>query len=236
MDPSEYVTRELNSRETLPLDRPDFSITKNCRLVIYPMKHFSTSFTIQPNISLDLLLPIMNCVECSCDMNFVINSSSKLKLIVISVNSKNTDIKIRTEISGENASSDIRNFFSGQNTDEEKLYVAQNHIIGNSSSFVSSKTLLDGYARASFVGDITIAEEANNTNAYQKNDNVLFSATAEATTQPILNISNNNVQCSHGATIGAIDEKTLFYMQNHGIALEVSKKLIADGIFNALIS
>lgn len=87
------------------------------------------------------------------------------------------------------------------------------------------KGILDGESRTSFSGKIYVAKDAQKTEAYQANNNLLASRTAKAYTQPHLEIYADDVKCSHGATVGSLNEDELFYMRSRGIAKDEAKLL-----------
>ncbi|HNR27371.1 MAG TPA: SufD family Fe-S cluster assembly protein [Bacteroidales bacterium] len=81
------------------------------------------------------------------------------------------------------------------------------------------KGILDNQARGSFNGSIYVAPGAQKTEAYQANHNLLLTRQAKITTKPQLEIYADDVKCSHGATIGRLDELGLFYLRSRGISL-----------------
>lgn len=87
------------------------------------------------------------------------------------------------------------------------------------------KGILDGESRTSFSGKIYVAKDAQKTEAYQANNNLLASKTAKAYTQPHLEIYADDVKCSHGATVGSLNEDEQFYMRSRGIAKDEAKLL-----------
>ncbi len=80
------------------------------------------------------------------------------------------------------------------------------------------KGILDDHARAVFAGRIVVAKDAQKTDAKQSNTNLLLSEDAQANTQPQLEIYADDVKCTHGATVGQIDENAIFYLQTRGIS------------------
>ena len=77
---------------------------------------------------------------------------------------------------------------------------------------------------------------AQNTDSFQTNRNLLLSGDAEADSLPGLEILANEVKCSHGATTSKIDEQELFYLQSRGISKTLAEKLIILGFFEEIIS
>jgi Fe-S cluster assembly protein SufD len=101
------------------------------------------------------------------------------------------------------------------------------HLVPHCSSEQDYKGILRGHSRAVFNGKVIVAKEAQHTDAKQQNKNLLLSAQAEVDTKPQLEIFADDVLCSHGATVGQLDEEALFYLATRGIdRFEASHYLI----------
>ncbi len=88
------------------------------------------------------------------------------------------------------------------------------------------KSILDGRARSVFHGRIVVQEGAQQTDSEQQNQNLLLSRDAEVDTKPQLEIYADDVKCSHGATVGQIDENSVFYLRSRGIGEDVARALL----------
>ena len=86
-----------------------------------------------------------------------------------------------------------------------------------------------------YTGLIRIAKEAQQTNAFQSNHNLLLSQGAQAETIPMLEILADDVQCKHGASIGPIDDEQAFYLMSRGVPREVAERLIVMGFVEPII-
>jgi len=100
---------------------------------------------------------------------------------------------------------------------------------------IIAKGAVKDKSKAVFRGVIHIKENATNATGYQKEDNLILDDTAEADAIPMLYIDNNDVKCSHGATIGQVDKEKLFYMQSRGISEEKAQQIIIEGFFDSLL-
>lgn len=101
------------------------------------------------------------------------------------------------------------------------------HLVPSCRSTQDYKGVLTGHSRAVFNGKVIVAKDAQHTAAQQQNKNLLLSAKAEIDTKPQLEIFADDVICSHGATVGQLDEDALFYLATRGIARpEASQYLI----------
>jgi Fe-S cluster assembly protein SufD len=100
------------------------------------------------------------------------------------------------------------------------------HARPGSASDQFYKGVLDGRAHAAFAGRIVVQRDAQKTNAYQTNRNLLLSGDAEVDTKPELEIFADDVKCSHGATTGELDERALFYLRSRGLDRETARGLL----------
>src|SRR5436305_10222504 len=111
-----------------------------------------------------------------------------------------------------------------------KTHVDNHSIVDNTMPNCFSnefyKGIIDGNATGVFNGKIYVRQNAQKTNAYQSNKNVLLSDTASVNTKPQLEIFADDVKCSHGCTIGQLDEDALFYLRARGIDEKQAKALL----------
>jgi Fe-S cluster assembly protein SufD len=98
------------------------------------------------------------------------------------------------------------------------------------SDFAFKGALRDG-ATAVWRGMIRVEPEAQQTNAYQENRNLLLSKKAHADSIPGLEIEANDVRCTHGATVGQVDREQLFYLMSRGLPRSEAERLIVSGFF-----
>lgn len=118
---------------------------------------------------------------------------------------------------------------------DEQLFdqrTIQVHEAPHCTSNLLCKNVLRKEAKSIFSGLIKVAEEAQHTDAYQTNRNLLLSSEAEADSLPGLEILANEVKCSHGATTSRIDPQELFYLRSRGIPTMEAEKLIALGFLS----
>jgi Fe-S cluster assembly protein SufD len=88
------------------------------------------------------------------------------------------------------------------------------------------KGIMDGKATGVFNGKIFVQPQAQKTNAYQSNKNILLSDDASVNTKPQLEIFADDVKCSHGCTIGRLNEEGLFYLRSRGIPSNIARSLL----------
>ena len=110
------------------------------------------------------------------------------------------------------------------------------HIEPNCESHQDYKGIFDDSATGVFNGKIIVEREAQKTNAFQANNNILISDKASINTKPQLEIFADDVKCSHGCTIGQLDESALFYMRTRGIPEKEAKALLMFAFSNNVLS
>lgn len=109
------------------------------------------------------------------------------------------------------------------------------HAKPNCESHELYKGILDGRARGVFNGKIMVREDAQKTNAYQSNKAILLSKEARVDTKPQLEIFADDVKCSHGATIGRLDDEAYFYIRSRGIPSELAKSMLIHAFVSDVI-
>ena len=87
-----------------------------------------------------------------------------------------------------------------------------------------------------FRGVIWLRPEAQQTNAYQANHNLLLSQKARADALPILEIEADDVRCKHGSTTGRIDDEQVFYLMSRGLSYQEAQRMIVQGFFETVIT
>ena len=137
---------------------------------------------------------------------------------------------VRNEIAARLNGSEIEAQFNGLYLTRSGQHVDNvlkiDHTAPNSVSDQYYKGVLDGRAKAAFAGKIHVHQAAQQTNAYQTNNNLLLSPDAEINTKPELEIYADDVKCSHGATAGELDERELFYLRSRGLDPEAARTML----------
>ena len=114
-------------------------------------------------------------------------------------------------------------------------YTLVNHATPNCESHQDYKGIFSDNSIGVFNGKIFVEKEAQKTNAFQKSNNILLSNKATINAKPQLEIFADDVKCSHGCTIGQLDETAMFYMQQRGIPKKEAKALLMYAFSNAVI-
>jgi Fe-S cluster assembly protein SufD len=121
---------------------------------------------------------------------------------------------------------------TGQHADTHSLI---DHREPHGTSRQNYKGILDGKSRAVFNGRVYVHEGAHQTDAEQSNKNLLLSTDARVDTKPQLEIYNDDVKCSHGATVGQLEEEELFYLLSRGLHTDLARNLLTYGFAEEIV-
>ena len=175
--------------------------------------------------------------EPSVDLHIVQEAGSRVKIHVINISGSAgyTTNNIVVEQTGEGCSTEIYAlaYLHGEEKVTTETHVK--HAVGGGTSNQLIKFVLDDNARGRFVGDLKIVKDAQQTEAHQTNRNLLLSETAEMRTQPQLEIYADDVQATHGASTGQLDESAMFYMQQRGISKQKARQLLVNAFMIEVI-
>ena len=181
--------------------------------------------------------------EPGLDLHFVQEAGSALKIHVLNIPdgvSRYRDIEISNNIvveqTGEGCRTEIYGLAYLRGEEKVTMETHVHHSVGGGTSDQLVKFVLDGRASGHFIGDLKIAPNAQKTEAHQTNRNLVLSEEAEMRTQPQLEIYADDVQATHGASTGQLDESALFYMQQRGIGKEKARQLLVNAFMTDVLA
>jgi Fe-S cluster assembly protein SufD len=138
-------------------------------------------------------------------------------------------------LAGEGAESYMYGLYFSHGDQRFEHWTLQDHVAPHTTSDLLYKGALTDSSQALYYGTIHIRPHARKSNAYQANRNLALSDRARAMPNPQLEIENNDVRCTHGATVGKISDEHLFYLASRGIPPEEARRLIVFGFFNQVL-
>ena len=133
---------------------------------------------------------------------------------------------IYTELRGEGSGATLNGLYLGDGEQHIDHQTRIEHVEPNCYSREHYKGILDGSAHGVFNGKVYVHPAAQKTDGKQTNNTLLLSEKAQIDTKPQLEIFADDVKCTHGATVGRLDETALFYMKSRGIAARVARQLL----------
>ena len=154
-----------------------------------------------------------------------LEAGSRTDLALIVLPGVSCDLPLQVDLLGEGAEANIAGIYICGGEEKVRIGVDMHHQVPHCNSRQLFKGIAGGNSRVDFYGKIIVAKDAQRTEAYQENHNLLLTDGAKVDTKPQLEIYADDVKCSHGATIGRLNEEEQFYMRSRGISLEDAKVL-----------
>lgn len=161
------------------------------------------------------------------------NSSTVANVITLHGGTTRNNIKI--DLTEKNAQTTLCGMAIENNEQKVDNYTFINHQSGETSSKELFKYILDNNAKGGFLGRVLVQKDAQKIEAYQTNRNLCLTSSAHIQTKPQLEIYADDVKCSHGATVGQLDDAALFYLRSRGIAEKEAKLLLMSAFVGDVI-
>lgn len=204
----------------------DFYFTNFSKKSFLQNNYFS--FVIEENakLKINILEEEQNHLNLINNFHFDLKDSSQLNLSVFAIEGIFTRNNIQVDINGQDCDAILNGLYLGIKKNIIDNHILVNHNFPNSHSNQFFKGILEDKSRGIFNGKVYVKKDAQKTNAYQSNKNMLTSTDAQIFTKPELEIYADDVKCSHGATSGFLQDNEMFYLMTRGISREESKSLL----------
>jgi len=163
-----------------------------------------------------------------CDNSSIYNS------FIFSVGGIMSRIEVISSINAANIDFNIKGLYLAKTNQHHDITTLMQHKHPESKSNQHIKGILQEDSSGVFQGKVVVSQDAQKTDAFQFNQNLLLSENAEVNVKPELEIYADDVKCSHGATTGELDEQMLFYLRSRGLNKEEAKKILIEGFVNEL--
>lgn len=164
-----------------------------------------------------------------------VERGGNLDWIFGAVGSKLTKNFTELDLAGEGSVGRMSGFYfteDGQHLDHD---TQQNHLAPHTTSDLLFKGALKGKSRSVWQGMIYVAPGAQKTDGYQANRNLVLDEQARADSIPGLEILADDVRCTHGATVGKLEQEPLFYLKSRGIPQKDAERVVVEGFFDPIM-
>jgi Fe-S cluster assembly protein SufD len=169
------------------------------------------------------------------DQRARLEKDSTLRLFNVTLGGRFSKTRVEASLVGQGADAELKGIYFASGEQFFDFHTLQDHQVGNTRSDLLFKGALQDVARTVYAGMIRIEKGAARSDAYQANRNLVLSDHAKATSIPMLEIDNNDVRCTHGATVGPVDPQHLFYLRSRGIPESTAKRMIVQGFFGQVL-
>jgi Fe-S cluster assembly protein SufD len=169
------------------------------------------------------------------DIYLDLNANAHYAGVYASVGAAWSRVSIHNRFSAENARCELDGLYMAGDGQLSDFHLDVDHSLPNCSSRENFRGILHGMGKAVFDGSIQVAKGAQKSEAHLHNANLMLSRSAEIDTKPQLKILADDVQCSHGTTIGQLDPDAIFYLRSRGLSEIEAKNLLSLGFAGEIL-
>ena len=169
-------------------------------------------------------------------LEYILKKNSQLTLVLVVFKAIDADIHVVLRLTGRQATVNVIGLVVGRGNNKIAIHTEQIHEAPETTSNLLVKAVLFDKAEFAYDGIIRIEKNAQKSDAYQKNENLLLSSGARARSDPALEILASDVRCTHGSTTGKINEDQLWYLASRGLSLGEATRVLVYGFFESAIA
>ena len=196
----------------------------------------NVKLVVEAGVEMELYrLQFMNCEKIT-RLDITMGAGAKLRLFTITLGGQHVRNNIVVRMQGEDCRLEAGGLYLIDREQQCDNYIFVEHAKPRCYSRALYKGIVDDAARARFNGHVLVQDGAVKTEAYQTNRNILLTDKAHVDTRPFLEIYNDDVKCSHGSTIGQLDEQALFYLMTRGISERTAITMLSYAFCDEVIS
>ncbi len=171
-----------------------------------------------------------------CHTHLDVEANAHANCFTYSFDGRLTRNNLTLSINGSGVDAHLYGLYLATGKSHIDNHTVVDHRVANSYSNQLYKGIMDGQAKGVFNGKIYVRPDAQKTNAFQSNRNIVLSEEATVNTKPQLEIWADDVKCSHGCTTGQLDEEAMFYLQSRGIGKSQARALLLHAFATETLS
>ena len=164
-----------------------------------------------------------------------VGEAAHLHATSVSIGAATSRAAFDVTANGDRSTVEIDGLYLPSGTDQHDHVVTVEHLGSHTISTQRFKGVIDDRARGSFTGHVIVRPGTVDTSATQTNHSLLLTRTAESDSRPWLEILSDDVSCTHGASVGRLDDDALFYLRSRGIAEADARRVLIDGFVSEIV-
>ena len=209
-----------------------------CNSKIESLTNALSYINIEPNATLNYYKIQTGSDICNLFDTTYIKQQADCNLNIFTLSLKGRFLRnnLRIKLDGNGANANMYGLYIPKQNEHVDNLTYIEHAMPNCDSNEMYKGVLNDSSSAVFSGKIMVCKDAQKTKAFQNNKNIVLTNTAKINTKPHLEIYADDVKCSHGATVGQLDEEALFYLRSRGIAKDDAKQLLINSFIDEVVN
>jgi Fe-S cluster assembly protein SufD len=168
--------------------------------------------------------------------DFWVENGANLTVVYKISGDQDTKLVPSIHLMGDHTSATVVAMIETRGKAKTQITTLQHHVATNTTSNLLVKCVLREDSISVYEGSIRVEKEAQKTDAYQRNENLLLDEESFATSKPALEILANDVRCTHGAIVKTLSADELWYMATRGIGTDYARDIIADGFLQSALT
>lgn len=217
-----------------PEDAPLFMLREDAGYKVV-RGHERMKLVLGEGVEMELYRPQFMGGEQVSDLEITMEAGSRLKMCTITLGGQHVRNNIVVRMVGEGCDLEANGLYLIDREQQCDNYIFVEHAKPHCNSRELYKGIIDDAARARFNGHVLVQDGAVKTEAYMTNRNILLTDKAHVDTRPFLEIYNDDVKCSHGSTIGQLDEQAKFYLMTRGISERTAVTMLSYAFCDEVI-
>src|SRR5207248_2997362 len=170
------------------------------------------------------------------NQRFHLGRDARLRMVDVALGAHLARLRVEAILEGPGSSADMKGLFFGTGEQAFDFRTLQDHVGPHTTSDLLFKGALRDQAKSVYVGVVRVEAAARGSASNQANRNLLLSEKAKATSEPILELLNNDIlRCRHGATVGPVDPEHLFYLESRGIPRPIAERMLVQGFLGEVL-
>lgn len=174
--------------------------------------------------------------DISVESALSLDEGARAEIVTVELGSAGANMKYAASMRGRDAQTVHAGLFMAAEGERKAMDIRIEHLVPDCRSDVMIKGVASGTGFGSFAGIVYVAPDAQHTEAYQQSRNLIMGPHAKIVTEPQLEIYADDVKCSHGATVGQMNDDAVYYMRQRGLSEAEARGLQLTGFVNDIIS
>ena len=238
--PAEELHLERGTERQLvlchPADAPMFMLREGGGYDILPdVEHLNVEVGEGASLKLYRLQGMNTSSRQLTELNITMREGARLSMCTVTLGGGHVRNNVVVRMQGEGCECDANGLYLMDREQQCDNYIFVEHAKPHCTSHELYKGIIDDSARARFNGHVLVQDGAVKTEAYMTNRNILLTDKAHVDTRPFLEIYNDDVKCSHGSTIGQLDEQAMFYLMTRGISKRTAVTMLSYAFCDEVI-
>ncbi len=234
----ELTLSNTEANEPLVMVNPEgeIAIDVDCDAQVVLVHSQSIEGDVVLNVANGVKLSLVNVFVCQSKLSLDVVVEGDASCNISSFDLAGADVNYQISLNGRGANAELNTLQLTTSDNKSKVNAVINHLSSDCTSQSLSKCVAAGVSRAEFHGLVYVAKDAQRTISEQNSRNIQLSNGARIISEPQLEIYADDVKCTHGSTVGQMNDEAIFYMMQRGMSRDMAQKLHLEGFVDDIVN